>query len=186
MSYKLHVYVKCERSLPRLPGIPLRMPARLGRDLRLLLWCIFSMDMYLFFICAGITRFSKSLLWILGISSMPSFFSSASFISWCVKALVIPRIAVHRTQARRKSMSETLSANNCGTVAQVWLCLSRDASLVPYIVAALPVVRTLSMGAGTLIRTKVRQYSPILNRISKWPYFKQQQLDSSAIRIVEV
>lgn len=37
----------------------------------------------------------------------------------------------------------------------------------PYIVAALPVVRTLSMGAGTLIRTKVRQYSPILNRISK-------------------
>lgn len=55
-----------------------------------------------------------------------------------------------------------------------------------YIVVALPVVRTLSMGAGTLIRTKVRQYSPIPNRISKWPYFKQQQLDSSAIRIVEV
>ena len=42
------------------------------------------------------------------------------------------------------------------------------------------------MGAGTLIRTKVRQYSPILNRISKWPYFKQQQLDSSAIRVLEV
>lgn len=40
-----------------------------------------------------------------------------------------------------------------------------DTALGSYIVAALPLVRTLSMGAGTLIRTKVRPYSP--NRISK-------------------
>lgn len=85
-------------------------------------------------------------------------------------------------------MSKKFSVTNSSTVAQSprdRQCPS-DTPLAPYIVAALPVVRTLSMGAGTLIRTKVRQYSPILNRISKWPYFKQQQLDSSAIRIVEV
>lgn len=34
-----------------------------------------------------------------------------------------------------------------------------------YMLAALPVIRTLSMGAGALIRTKVRHCSP--NRISK-------------------
>lgn len=166
-------------SIPALPGIPLRMPAKLGRDLRLRLWCIFSIDMYLFLICAGTTRFSKSLLWILGISSKPSFCSSASFISWCVKASARPKRAAQRTQARRKSMMRktTKSETDSGPLTLLW---------PPYIAAALPVVRTLSMGAGTLIRTKVRQYSPILNRISKWPYFKQQQLDSSAISIVEV
>lgn len=66
---------------PALPGIPLRMPAKLGRDLRLLLWCIFSMDKYLFLTCDGMTRFSKSLLRIFGTSSNPSFCSSAPFIS---------------------------------------------------------------------------------------------------------
>lgn len=82
-SYKLLItyFRNGSVSLPALPGIPLRMPARLGRDLRLLLWCIFSMDRYLFLICDGITRFSKSLLWILGTSSNPSFCRSASFIS---------------------------------------------------------------------------------------------------------
>lgn len=111
-SRKLHVVfiLKRERFLPALPGIPLRMPARLGRDLRLLLWCIFSMVKYLFLICAGITRFSKSLLWMSGISSKPSFLSKASFISWCVKAAERPKRAVHKTQARRKSMSQNLSA----------------------------------------------------------------------------
>lgn len=77
------------------------------------------MDKYLFLICTGITRFSKSLLWILGTSSKPSFCSSASFISWCVKGLARPKRAVQRTQARRKSMCKKFSVINSSTVAKV-------------------------------------------------------------------
>lgn len=91
--------------LPAFPGIPLRIPAKLGRDLRRLSWCSFSIDRYLFLMCAGITRLSKSLLWIFGTSSSPSFWSSASFMSLCVKALeTVNKAAAHKTQARRKSI----------------------------------------------------------------------------------
>ena len=81
----------------------------------------------------------------------------------------------------RKSERETPNMEICGSGGGWW---PPDTALDSYMVAALPAVRTLSMGAGTLIRTKVRHYSP--NRISKCAYFKQQQLDSSAIPVVEV
>ena len=86
--------------------MPLRMPARLGNDLRFLLWCSFSMDVYLLLMWDGIIRFSKSLLTMLGISSRPSFWSSASFISWCVKALATAMNTTHRAQTRRESIGK--------------------------------------------------------------------------------
>ncbi len=68
---------------PALPWIPLRIPARLGRDLLLRLWWSFSMDRYLFLMWAGTTRLSKSLFWILGSSVSPSLWSIACFMcSW--------------------------------------------------------------------------------------------------------
>lgn len=71
------------RHPPALPRMPLRIPARLGRDLLFLLLCSFSIDRYLFFMWAGTTTFSKSLFCILGSSINPSFWRKACFIfSW--------------------------------------------------------------------------------------------------------
>ncbi|KAJ7989140.1 hypothetical protein DPEC_G00316430 [Dallia pectoralis] len=64
--------------LPELPGMPLRIPARLGKERRLLSCCCFSRDRYLFRMWLGTTRFSKSLFWILGSSFSPSVRSMAS------------------------------------------------------------------------------------------------------------
>lgn len=95
--------------LPAFPRIPLRIPAKIGRDLRRLSWCSFSIDRYLFLTSVGMTRFSKSLLWIFGTSSSPSFWSRASFMSLCVKALeTVTKAAAHKTQTRSKSIVNLL------------------------------------------------------------------------------
>ena len=78
--------------------MPLNIPARLGRARRRLLLCSFSMDRYLFLMCAGMTRFSRSRLWILGTSPSPSFCSIASFMSSWLKPSTMTKSATQRAQ----------------------------------------------------------------------------------------
>lgn len=92
-------------TLPALPGIPLRMPARLGKARRFTL-CRFSMERYLFFMWSGITRSAKSLLWTLGTSERPSCFSNTSLNpSWINAWTVTTR---QSTQSIRANLTSIL------------------------------------------------------------------------------
>lgn len=91
-------------TLPVLPGIPLRMPARLGEARRFTLWR-FSMEMYLFFTWSGITRSTKSLLWSLGTSESPSCFSNTSLNpSWVNARTVTTRQSTQSIQVNLGSI----------------------------------------------------------------------------------
>lgn len=181
--------------LPAFPGIPLRIPAKLGRDLRRLSWCSFSIDRYLFLMCAGITRFSKSLLWIFGTSSSPSFWSRVSFMSLCVKALdTVNKAAAHKTQARRKSIINL--PNWCLVQQGEDNYSSREAQsekVVPWHQGALintwpsqSVIRILRMrglgrGNDRLSQQKCDIKNNVHIRTSEVPYFKRQLISPDYI-----
>ncbi|KAL7887975.1 hypothetical protein AOLI_G00029490 [Acnodon oligacanthus] len=78
--------------------MPLRMPARLGRERRRLLLWTFSRFTYLVLTCAGTTRFSTSRLWISGTSRSPSCSSMTPFMSSWVKPSATASRSAHRTR----------------------------------------------------------------------------------------
>lgn len=136
--------------LPAFPGMPLRIPARLGSARRRLLLCSFSMDRYLFFMCAGMTRLSKSLFWILGTSLSPSFCSIASFMSsWLKPSTMKTRSAKQRAQDARRNAITFPELLNRGPPCSIrfWQCALASHFASAYMLAT-PWSFTHSRGGG--------------------------------------